>query len=228
MDKLLPRKIILAHRWLRSANAGFREHSIEACRDSGNAKEISIIELDLRKSNDGVLYCYHGNFFEYFISLRFEKTFESTRKRYGVFKLSELLDVISEWKTVFLDIKDKNITKEDILTAFGGRNFERVMLGNKSVSFLDRFDDMSSGFVKILNGNLLCYFYDFKKLHERGFRYVEAVFPFQVSKNLIERAEKAGLEFRVAGLFFRSKNHYWEIVNFYGLHHISSDFISWE
>lgn len=54
-------KEILAHMWysnLQSRNL-FRENSIDACIESSNNDNVSIIELDVRKSSDWVLYCYH-------------------------------------------------------------------------------------------------------------------------------------------------------------------------
>ena len=84
---------------------------------------------------------------------------------------------------------------------------------------------MPGEFVKILNGNIFCNFYNLKKLKGDSFKYFEVVFPFQVSKEIINRVEKEGMQFRCAGLFFLNKRTYWNKINKYNIKHISSDFI---
>ncbi|MEK7095460.1 MAG: hypothetical protein AAB917_02260 [Patescibacteria group bacterium] len=220
-------KIVLAHKGFfnKESENFYRENSKEVCEISSKKNYISIIELDIRKSKDGVLYCYHGNSFEYYIGLEIPKNFGILQEKYKVNSLAEVLDVISEEKSIFLDIKDTRITREDILKAFPKKKFKEVILGNKSISFLNRFNEMPREFVKIFNGNILCNFYDLKKLRENNFRYFEVVFPFQVRKKLIENVYRAGMEFRCTGLFFMSNTSYWKKIYKYGIKHVSSDFI---
>jgi hypothetical protein len=220
-------KIILAHKGYFNSECtkSYRENSVDVCRLSTMKDYIGIIELDLRKSKDGVLYCYHGSLIEYYYDLKFPKDFSSIKAKYNVNSLAEILDVIGADKTIFLDIKDSCISKEDILNAFSKKKFKEVILGNRSVSFLSRFNGMSSEFVKILNGNIFCNFYNLKKLKRDNFKYFEVVFPFQISKKIINAVEKSGMQFRCAGLFFLSKAGYWNTIEKYGIKHISSDFI---
>ena len=219
-------KIVLAHKGFfnKECKDFYKENSIEVCRIAGLTDYISIIELDLRKSKDGIVYCHHGSFFEYYFTLKFSKPFSFMRRKYGAASLQELLEVIPESKTVFLDIKDKSIQREDIETVFFGKRFKEVILGNKSASFLRRFDGLPEVFVKILNGNIFCNFYDLRKLKKEGFKYFEVVFPFQIRRRVIRSVEQNGLEFRCSGLFF-TKRSYWRVVERYGVKHISSDFI---
>jgi len=223
----LTNKIVLAHKGFfnKESEELYRENSKEVCSISNTKDYISIIELDVRKSKDGILYCYHGTFFEYCFGLRFSRFFSDIEKKYHVDSLDDILGVIGESKTFFLDIKDTNITKEDILKSFDGKKFKKIILANKSVSFLDRFNNMPKEFVKIFNGNIFCNFYDLVKLREKNFKYFEVVFPFQVRKKALKKVSDAGMEFRCSGLFFRSKESYWQKVNKYSLKHISSDFI---
>lgn len=84
---------------------------------------------------------------------------------------------------------------------------------------------MPIDFVKILNGNILCNFYNLEKLKNKGFKYFEAVFSFQANTKTFKKVEKSGLMFRISGLGFRSKETYWKKIEEYNISHVSSDFI---
>ncbi|MSU44997.1 hypothetical protein EXS45_02345 [Candidatus Nomurabacteria bacterium] len=222
-------KIVLAHKGFfnKEAEKIYRENSKEVCQISSKKDYISIIELDVRKSKDGILYCYHGSFFEYYFSLRTLRSFSDIEKKYGIDSLAEILKVITQDKILLLDIKDKSITKADILEVLEGKKFKEVVLGNtsSSTSFLDHFNDLPEGFVKIMNGNIFCKFYDLKKLREKGYKYFEVVFPFQINRKIIENASNNGLKFSCAPLFFLSKESYLRKIDKYNIKRISSDFI---
>ncbi|MCF7865401.1 MAG: hypothetical protein K9M11_02760 [Candidatus Pacebacteria bacterium] len=220
-------KIVLAHKgfWNRESTNSYIENSKEVCSISNTKDYVSIIELDIRKSKDGVLYCYHGTLFQYYITLKFRKNLSFLKQKYNADSLADVLGVISPNKAIFMDIKDSSITKEDILEAFQGKVFREIILANKSKSFLDRFSNMPKGYVKIMNGNIFCNFYDLKKLRDKDYKYFEVVFPFQVHANVIERVHKVDMEFRCSGLFFISQKSYWNKISKYNIKHISSDFI---
>lgn len=223
-------KIVLAHKgyFNRECVKIYRENSSDVCKVSTTKDYIGIIELDIRKSKDGVLYCYHGTLVEYWFGLRDSSKFADVKKKYNVDSLKEVLDVITENKTIFLDLKSKSITREDILDALKGKKFKEIILGNTglfSVSFLERFSNMPEKFVKAMNGNVFCNFYNLKGLKEKNYKYFEVVFPFQISKRLIENVKRDGLQFRCAGLFFLNEKSYWGKINKYGIKHVSSDFV---
>lgn len=220
-------KIIIAHKGYRDANSKilYRENSKEACAASGASKEIGIIELDLRKSADGVLYCYHGSFLEYCFYLKFSKDLPVIKQKYHVDSLQDILAVIPEEKIIFLDLKDNSIVADDILNAFSGKKFKEVILGNRSVSFLRRFNALPGWFVKIMNRNTFCNFYDLQKLNQDRFKYFQVLFPFQISEKTIKRVHANGMEFGCATLFFWSRKSYWNAINKFQIKHISSDFI---
>ena len=227
---VLQNKIALAHMgyFNKECRKTYRENSKDVCKVATTKDYIGIIELDVRKSKDGILYCYHGTLLQYWFGLKDSAKFSDIKKKYGVDTLEEILGVITEDKTVFLDLKSKSITREDILTASKGKKFKEIILGNtglSSVSFLQRFSDMPAQFVKAMNGNVFCNFYDLKKLKEKNYKYFEVVFPFQINKKLIEDVKKNGLEFRCAGLFFPNGKNYWGKINKYKIQHVSSDFI---
>ena len=157
--------------------------------------------------------------------LKFPKNFSIIKDKYRANTLAEILDVINEDKIIFLDIKDRNITREDIQRAFAKKRFTEVILAHRSVSYLECFNEMPREFVKFLNLNIFSVFYDLEKLKKHGFKYIEVVFPFQVNKKLLEKVHKNNLELRVMASFFLNKKSYWKKINKYNLKHISSDFI---
>ena len=223
-------KIVLAHKgyFNKESEKTYRENSKEVCEVSTTKDYIGIIELDVRKSKDGVLYCYHGTLIEYWFNLKIPQKFYDTKNKYGVNSLEEVLEVITDDKSIFLDIKSKSITREDILNALKNKPFKEIILGNtgiSSVSFLERFYNMPKQFVKAMNGNIFCNFHDLKKLKEKNYKYFEVVFPFQISEKVVENVRKNGLEFRCAGLFFMNGKSYFKKINRYNIKHISSDFI---
>ncbi len=223
----LSNKIVLAHKgfYSKASEKLYSENSKEVCTVSGAKKYVSIIELDVRKSKDGFLYCYHGNYFYYYISSKVPLNLKDIQARYNVNTLQEVLSVIPQDKTIFLDFKDTSITREDILKTFDGIKFKEVILGNKSTTFLNKFHDMPKEFVKILNGDAFCTFRNLKKLKSNNYKYFEVVFPLQVRTSIIKKVEGAGLEFRSSCVFFRNKKRYLKLMKKYDIKHISSDFI---
>jgi len=226
----LQNKIVFAHRGYFNAESKkkYRENSKQLYKISTTKDYIRIIDMDVRKSKDGILYCYHGTFFQCHFSLRIPRNFSEIKKKYGVDSSSEILEVIREDKSISLDIKSKSITKADILKALEGKKFKEVILGNNtvtSVQFLERFNDMPVQFVKTMNGNVLHFLYDLKKLKDKNFKYYEVVFPFQVNKKVVEDTSRNGLIFGCIGLFFLSRKSYWKKINKYNIKLVSTDFI---
>ncbi|MDQ5949220.1 MAG: hypothetical protein QG589_346 [Patescibacteria group bacterium] len=141
-------KIVLAHKGFfnKECQKIYRENSREVCKISGSMDYVDIIELDIRKSKDGILYCYHGDFFQYYISLKIPRIFSYLQKKYHVDSLADILEVIPETKIICFDLKDKGITKLDILHSLNGKKFKDLVFGSSSISFLDQFDGMSKFF----------------------------------------------------------------------------------
>ena len=219
-------KIVLAHKgyFNKDCQRVYQENSKELCYVTTSKDYINTIELDIRKSKDGILYCYHGSFLEYFFFLKFPKDFSYLQKKFKVNSLKEILEVIGEDKAILLDIKDHSITKEDIAEVIGSKKFREVIIANKSPSLLRRFDGMSVKFVKMLNGNIFCKFYNIDKLKKENFKYFEVQFPFQVSKRIIKKVGDK-MDFGCAGIFFLNKKTYWNKINKSKINHVYSDFI---
>ncbi len=118
-DKSLP--LVSAH----GGGGGLaRENSIDAIRAALPYKP-DLIEVDVRKSADGVLYCHHGSVpfgvsaakLHRFLPFRHIQLFTGKRST-----LRDVLAVIPDDIGVFLDIKDKRITAEDLRPLISGRD----------------------------------------------------------------------------------------------------------
>lgn len=165
------------------------------------------------------------NLIEYYVFLKIPLKIDTLKKYKNINTLWEILEILNTKKKVFLDIKDTSITRNDILCIFKEKKFEEVILWNKSVRFLNRFNDMPEMFKKIMNWNIFCNYYDFDYLKSRNYKYFEVVFWFQISNRLIERLNESGLILRISGIWFRSIKNYYKIIEKYNITHISSDFI---
>jgi|GEM_PF-5802392 len=130
-------KIIFAHKGFLNEESKkiYRENSFEACKVSSASESICGIELDIRKSKDGIIYCYHGTLLQYCITLKFPRDFIVLKEKYKLDKLKDILNVVPGNKSLFLDIKDTAITREDILNAVAGKKFKEVIVGNNQFVF---------------------------------------------------------------------------------------------
>jgi len=223
----LDNKIVFAHKgyFNRESHSFYKESSVELYSISTQKEYIGILDADVRKSKDGVLYCYHGTFWEHFFTLKFPKNFSVIKEKYGVNTLAEVLEVITEDKSICIEIKDQSITREDLINAFQGKKFKQVLIAHMSASFLRRFSDMPAEFVKFLITNPFCNFYDMQKLKKDGFKYIEVMFLFQATKSLIKKVEDNGMIFSLPGLFFIKPKSYWRTIEKYPIRIVSSDFI---
>ena len=220
-------KIILAHKGYfdKASEKIYRENSKEICAITARKDYIKIIELDVRKSSDNILYCYHGSIWEYAIGLKLTHTISEIKQKYNVDILIDILGVIKDDKIIMLDIKDDNISSDDILHTVGNKKFKEIIIQHNSVAFLRKYDSLPKEFTKILCGNIFCTFYSFVNLKKENFKYIDVVFPFQICKKIMIEAERNGISIGCSPLFFWSQKSFWRRINKYGVRRVQSDFI---
>ena len=118
LNKQLP--LVVAH---RGGAAHGRENSIETIKAALPYKP-DVIEVDVHKSRDGVLYCHHGKIpigvslakLHRFLTFRHIQLFTGKRDT-----LAAVLAVIPADVGVFLDIKDSGVQAKDLLPIIRGR-----------------------------------------------------------------------------------------------------------
>ena len=192
--------LVLAH---GGGAAHGRENSIEAIRESLRF-DPDIIELDVRKSFDGVLYCHHGSIpvgvsaaqFYHLLTFFEIQTLVGHRNT-----LKEALTEIPSTSIVHLDLKDRRISAEDLKPLVMGR--QNVWLGVWTLRHLRSLrKDLGDEFVFVLLRPLMF----LKRNLTQLCSLADSVFlyPWQWNKKNAKELAKAGIFCStVQGLYFR-------------------------
>lgn len=138
--------LIEMKKMLIMAHAGGMEHgpenSLAAVKECLKFKP-DIIELDIRRSSDNILFCYHGfGIFIYFLAyfLRYLK-FATIKKLFKIDSLEEILNVVDEPTIIYLNLKDYVITAaqiDDLHRQYPHLEFWLGMSDNKKVAELKK------------------------------------------------------------------------------------------
>ncbi|KKW42093.1 MAG: Glycerophosphoryl diester phosphodiesterase [Candidatus Magasanikbacteria bacterium GW2011_GWA2_56_11] len=179
-----------------------KENSLAAMRE-GLTYRPDILELDIRQSRDGVLFCYHGFNPVSFVAayfLRFLR-FSFIQKIIRVNALTELIAEIPPTVITFLDIKDRHIPAKRIETACA-RHAGPVWLAAYSVPYLHS--------LRRQLGKRFTYVFNFSFLHlEKGIEAaakagtdIIKLRAAQCRPEIIEKLGQQGLRFAIhpAGL----------------------------
>ena len=128
----MEKPLIMAH---KGGDYFSKENSLKAVKKSLEIG-VAIIELNIRKSSDGVIFCYHGNIIEsLFPRLSFNKPFNKLKNKYQtLITLKEAVEAINNKAEIFLDIKDCSINLEEIKEDLR-KNKKRTYLASNSLRF---------------------------------------------------------------------------------------------
>lgn len=121
---------VIAH---RGGKAHGRENDAETITRA-LAYKPDVVEVDVHKSSDGVLYCYHGSIPLGVIAASFlyHFTFAWIQRLVGKRDtLEKILRVIPEDTTVLLDLKDQHITGEELAPFVAKREHIWVMTSSE-------------------------------------------------------------------------------------------------
>lgn len=141
------RTFVMAH---RGANGFGRENSVRAIR-TAVATGATLIEFDIRKSADGVLYCYHGSLIEYLCPWFLRGPFlRISKKRDAAACLTDMAEAAAEDAALFLDIKDHGITARELANAVPPRT-RPIFVAAQSITYLHRLGPLPAGWFKIAN-----------------------------------------------------------------------------
>ncbi len=131
------------------------ENSLGAVKQS-LAYKPDIIELDVRKSEDGILYCFHGNFLEFlFPKIFLTGSFSLLRKKKPTLTtLKELAQVVGKKSILFLDIKDYSISFSEIKDVLIDIPTLEIWIAAQNIDYLRAFPSPTS-WKKVCNGGVL-------------------------------------------------------------------------
>ncbi|MFC1655319.1 glycerophosphodiester phosphodiesterase [Patescibacteria group bacterium] len=192
-----------------------RENTLEAVL-AVNKHNPDIIELDIRKSKDGILFCYHGTGILGFIKAYFLQfsSFSSIKKLIKVDTLEKILSSIQDRKIFFLDIKQRNITSQDISDACNDDNHE-IWIAAFSLKYLKKLkNELGNKYKYIYNFGFLQFKKGLRKANKSGIDAFQ-IFSWQCNKTNTGMIGKLGLSFAI-WIGFISKKRYLELINKYG------------
>ena len=144
---------LLAH---RGGDCFGPENSQQAIEASLKYK-MDIIEIDVRESSDGILFCYHGNVSEFlFARFYFKKPYKLLKEKYSsLLTLSEALALIQDKAILFIDVKDNNINPSKLITQIKQGKSNQVYIASQSLDFLKKMGSLPKTWRKVCNGGIL-------------------------------------------------------------------------
>lgn len=202
MKKIKP--LIMAH---KGGDFFGKENSLQSVRKSLEYG-AEIIELDVRKSSDDILFCYHGNFLEFlFPKLFFKKNFKDLEMNYSfISSLKDIANEIRDKGNLFLDIKDESILLDEIKNALKGIPLKEIYIAHRNENYLKKLGKFPENWKKVINMGYLFSTSRIKKLKEIGICAVE-LFPWNFSKKNISELKNNNIDVAIPRIF-RTKANY--------------------
>lgn len=150
------------------------ENTLQAIADSLD-RGVDIIEIDIRKSSDGVLFCYHGNVIEYiFHNFFFNMPFAQLKRRYhSPPTLSKVADLVDNRAILFLDIKDQHITAQDLRTALSHHQSAQIYVAKNSLRYFEQLFGLPDAWVTVYNVGMLFPRRSLHRIKKAGLSIVE-------------------------------------------------------
>lgn len=166
-----------------------------------------IIEIDVRKSKDNVLFLYHGNVLEYlFSNFYFNKDFNDLQKNYSnLTTLNDAAKLINNKSTLFLHIFDKSITGKDLLNTLKDVNYKEIWVANFDLDYLIDLN-IPKDWKKINNAPISFYSLNKKKILDSNINVIELNIWDFTGKNIKELRDK-NIDIALAHTFL-PKNYY--------------------
>jgi len=169
----------------------YKENTIQGL-EAALALRPDVIEIDIRRSRDGVLFCHHGSIpfgvlFWYFAPLL---PFSWIKKRFShVPTLVEIVGKIPPNTTIIFDVKDSHIPINELKPYF--ERFSAVCVMSYSIEYLEVCQkSLPQDYFYILGPVL-----GFKRKFPRIKAVVDALalFPWQYQPEIIKEIEDAGI-----------------------------------
>lgn len=216
--KNMPQKsLIMFH----GASSAYGRPNSRAAIQKALQYQPDIIELDVRESRDGVLYCYHGfeplSFFLKWFS------WKHIQKYLPVDSLQTILEVVPETTIIFLDIKQRVTPKA--LRHFCKNNSHRMWIASRSISYLRLLrQSLGENPQYIYNAGFI--------FLNRGLRQIQPLrlsaiklFGWQVNAKNIEKLAVLEIPHTISPFFITSKR-FKKLLQKYGSVWVASDDLS--
>lgn len=211
--------LLMAHRC--GEELGFGDNSSQSIVASLE-KGFDIIELDVRKSKDWSLYCFHWTAREVmFYKFVFKsKTIASLKKERNVMTVREAFELIWDKAAIFLDIKEYDISAQEIAQALTWFKLGKVYIWwlfslNKLLSYQNLKDRFSNIILVYVNMNP--FGINFNKIFQYGIDIIQ-VFHWHIDHQIQDIISKVSIT-----PMFVSRETYADKAKEYKLHYVHTD-----
>jgi len=184
-------------------------NSVESIAEA-TRHNLDIIELDVRKSKDRILFCHHWSKFVWILKYL---NFGFIKKKFKINTLEEVLNVIPTKNIIFLDIKDKRITAED-LKRVCDKFDQEYWLASCNLPYLGQLKSVLNNYKFVYNFGFLFFKKGIQKAKAQGVNIIK-VFRWQLNTNLKSHLLQSDLQFNIHPWFLNAKQ-YLEMVEKYG------------
>lgn len=189
-----------------------RPNSVETIRQTIKYNP-DIIELDLRSSRDGILYCHHG-LFPFVLLLKY-MSFSFVQKFIKVDTLQDILNEIKETTIIFLDIKETGIPANRIDAICSERKNKVWLASSTSLRYLSKLQHvLKNKYRYIYNFSFLSFQRGLKKSKHSGIDCFK-ILKWQCTEKNIQQIRQAGMEFTIHPWLVKEKQ-YKKLVEKYG------------
>ncbi len=175
--------LIMAH---RGGDIFGPENSLKAVTESLKYNP-DIIEIDVKKSKDNIIFCYHGNTLKYlFPRLFFNKDFAEIKKSYkNIATLTEVANFIQNKSILFIHINDYSITANDLQNALKDINYKEIWVASMNFDYINNLD-LPKDWKKINNAGISLFSPNKQKILNSNIYAIELNWWDYTSKNITE------------------------------------------
>ena len=186
------------------------ENSLQALKETLKHKP-DIIEIDIRKSSDNVLFCFHGNLFEVILKkIYFKKQFRKLKQKYkSVSTLKEIIKLIQDKTEIYLDVKDYKITNKDLEEAFKNIKTKQVYVGAMNYNFLKNLQIPKEWKKSLVNYKSTKI--NIKKIKEANISIIQ-LFRWNSTKRNLKELKENNVEFVLTSWFLSQKRFIKEAI----------------
>lgn len=168
-----------------------------------------IIELDVRKSSNNVLFCFHGNLLHCLIpKFFFNRKYEEIKKRFhSITTLTENALVVGKKAALFLDIKDDSISNEDLLNALRDVKVDSVYVAHRKLYYFRKLGQLPKQWKKIVN---LGYSFSKSKINSLVEAEIHAIelFFWHFNKHNVDLLRNKGIDVAIPRMFISKRNYF--------------------
>lgn len=153
-----------------------------------------LVELDIRRTTDGVLYCHHGNLLDLLWTARLQQPAAVLKNRLPSFTtLRDAARLIRDQSTLFLHIRDRTITARELIAALEGIPVRPVWVAASSVGYLARLTDLPARWLKVLNVGAWCPRLRVRALRAAGISIAE-LYLWDFTRPTVRRLRHVGID----------------------------------